>query len=438
MTRSQKIVTFIFLGLPCFCCLGGLGYIQYQINGVASGLDEELAKAKAMGVPTVSADLKRQVPDNQNGAKYYSQAMAMAGDGTSDKGRLDAVTKGLGVKAKPEDRAEAARAYAQLGPFIAIIEKAADMPHCDFRKDWDQGFNLLFPEFAQMKAYTKLLGYKAEQQSKSGDWRGALKTVERMQSISRHAGEDPILIGLLVQIANEAITHASFRNVISKHRSNAAFLHEGNRIARSFGPVPDFRHALEGEMVMSRTAIYQIKSLSEISAMSSGGASESDPFTKIAFSSKSLKTAFDRKLVEAYNELFTKMPKDSADWQAIHRASIEHEQWLEKDRSLMNTMNQILFPVFSQASMAVGRTEAQRNLTITTIDLFQQKLRIGHFPKSPSGPNAIDPFSDKPLGYKPGASGFLLYSVDQDKVDNGGKRETGSEQRDLIVDMRLP
>ena len=71
---------------------------------------------------------------------------------------------------------------------------------------------------------------------------------------------------------------------------------------------------------------------------------------------------------------------------------------IEADKSLWNTMNKILFPVFVQAATAVGGVETQRNLTLTTIELFEIRLRSGAFPASlPNQASSMDPFSSKPL-----------------------------------------
>jgi hypothetical protein len=433
MTRSQKIATFVFLGLPCFCWLGGVGYVQYQLNKVGGGLEAELARSKALGLPTTPDALSRNVPDSENAAPYYLKAMSLIGDGTQEKGYFDDVSRSLSTKEKPEEKAKAEEAFPKLAGLIVEVEKAADRPRCDFKKDWKQGFNVMFPEYADLKGFAKLLGYKAERQSKSGDWRGALKSVERMQSISRHAGEEPIIIAMLVRIADEAITHATLRHLVRSHSDNPAFLDAARKVAVGFGPLPSFRHGLEGEMVLGRTGLYQIRSLSDISG---GGPTETDPFTKIAFNSKSLKTAFDRKLVEAYNNYFERMPKDASDWKGMAKASREQDEWIQSDKSLLNTFNQILFPVFSQAAQAIGRTQAQRNLTLTSIDLWQKKLSNGHLPATVSGKDAMDPFTDRPLIYKRFADGFLIYSVDQDGRDDGGQLESSNGKRDLVVDMR--
>jgi hypothetical protein len=437
MTRQKKIALGLLAGLPCLCCFGGFGYVQYQVSSVGGGLDSQLAQAHTLGIPVVPSELKRSVPNSQNAAREYNQLIAMLFDGSPAKVQFDTVALGFGPKATPAQRADAAAAYRKIGPQLALLDRAAEKPHCDFQKDWSQGMSLMFPEYAQMKQFEKVMGYRATAQSAAGDWEGSLKTMRRMFQMSRHVGEEPILIGLLVQIATESIAHMTFRDVIKQNRSNPRFLEQARELTANLGDLPDFRYALRGEVVSGRSSIYQIRNMGDLSTLG-GAPSAENGAVKAIFFSKSVRKAFDRKLVEAYNKLFVMLPSKKGDWKGTVKAAREHEVWIERDKSVFNLMNQILFPVFSQAATAVGRTQAQRNLTRTSIELFRELAATGQLPKAlPKGSWALDPFVDRPFVYRPSGRGFLIYSVDQDLMDNGGATtSTDGGGRDLAVDMR--
>ncbi len=433
MARTKKLVALILVGVPALCCLGGIGYVQYQLNSVGSGLEAELAKAKSLGMPVLPDELNRHIPTPQNGAPLYLQAIALAEAPQASAG-LKVMRDALGSNPTTAEGQAAAIAFKEAQPILKLVEEAADKPHSDFRKDWKLGFNVMFPEYAHLKQFTNVLRYKSQQQSKSGEWRGALQSIKRMQRISRHAGEEPILIAMLVQLACESITHTAFREVISDHRKNPAFLSEAKRVAERFGPLPNFRHALKGELVIARSAIYEIRNFSDISGH---GSTETDAFGKLLGGSRSLRVAFDRKLVESHNDLVQSIPSDPSDWKGSSQASKDHDRRIDADKSLLNTMNRIFFPVFSQAAAAVGKAETNRRLTQATIALMHLHNRTGSYPsKLPSSALFIDPFSDKPFVYKPAKDGFLLYSLDQDGVDNGGSIKSVNSQRDIVVDTR--
>ncbi len=433
MARSKRIALALFIGIPAVCCIGGIGYVQYQINSVGDGLEAELARTRSLGMPVMPADLTRSTPDAENAAPDYLKAIAMAANGTGNTA-LDKIGQANSARAKESDKNEAAAAFAEVQGILKLVESATDKPHSDFRKDWSRGYDVLFPEYAELKKFAHLLGYKARQQSKAGDWQGALTTIKRMQRLSLHAGEEAILIAGLVQIACESITHRTFRDVISDHRKNRAFLTTAGTIASQFGPLPEFKKMLKGELVGTRSAIYQVKNFT---GFSGGGDTDTDALGKILGSSRSLRVAFDRKYVESFNNLIEAMPKDPEDWETAAKVSIKHQEAVDSDGSVLNILNRILFPVFEQAALAIGRDQAQRKLTLATIELFERRLATGAFPtKLPDKPVFIDPFTKKPFGYKPGGKGFLIYSFENDKVDNGGSSKSTNDQRDLPVDMR--
>jgi len=104
-------------------------------------------------------------------------------------------------------------------------------------------------------------------------------------------------------------------------------------------------------------------------------------------------------------------------------------------------------PVFSQASHKEAGEVATMRLVGCTAAIRLHKQRTGKYPASLKalqlGETIIDPFSGKPFVYKTDPRfGFLLYSVSQNRVDDGGQSPYGGapESRgDLSpVSMRLP
>jgi hypothetical protein len=71
----------------------------------------------------------------------------------------------------------------------------------------------------------------------------------------------------------------------------------------------------------------------------------------------------------------------------------------------------------------VAKLQAEQVVTLTGIRILQYRLGHGTFPASladVSAGNAIDPFTGKPLNYRPVGTGFRLYSLGEDQQDNGG------------------
>ena len=433
VNRPQKIAVGITFGLPLVCCLGVFVTIGSAVSRASGTLEGDIAALKKEGFPTEPSDLKNRHPDidsAQDAAPIYRQIAKLTTNKKEER-LLNLVGKGLGRKATAADRAEAEKALAQLGPVIQLIEQAADRKGCNFKRDWSQGFSLLFPEYAQMRYYTRTLAFKAERQSERGDWQGALVSIRRAQQIGRHASEDPVLIASLVNIACEAISVASFRKIIDRHDDNAAFLQASRKLHAGFGVLPDFRFTLGGEFVMGRQALRGIKSWKEL-RMDQGEAREGT-FDRLTIGP--LRGAFEAKFVEEYRILAPMLPRDPNNWADANAAMKALDKRVQANDSPLNLVNKIILPTFAQAAQAVGKMQAERRVTETSLRLLQARL-TGPLPRTlPTDPNvSIDPFTNAPLKYVRKGRGFTVYSVGQDGVDDGGAaRSTTTKNFDLAA-----
>ena len=73
-----------------------------------------------------------------------------------------------------------------------------------------------------------------------------------------------------------------------------------------------------------------------------------------------------------------------------------------------------------------------RLLRETALSLLEAKAKMGAFPASPNMP--LDPYSNRPLGYRREGAGCVLWSVGPDRKDDGGVAlSAGKKQLDLVV-----
>jgi hypothetical protein len=443
VTRAKKIALGVVVGLPLVCCLGGYLTIQGMVRRAMNSMPADLAELRRQGFPTEPADLDpaTPIPLNQNAAPLYLQATKLLAEGKPADRLADQVGKGMSAKATAKQRQEAEAAFAKLGDVVALAERAADRPVCHFSRDWRQGAHLIFPEYASIKGLAKLLAYKAERQSEAGDWRGALVSIRRSQKISQHVGNDPTLIGLLVQIACESISMSSFRHVIDRHDGSAAFLAEARKVHAGFGPLADFRRAMGGEFVMVRATIQGLSSVRDVQFLQSGEGGDSgmkgSPLDKMLVP---MKGAFEAKYIHEYRQLVPDLPRDPEKWQQAQEATERSEKRVSGDQSLFGVMNQIFFPVFSQASQSAGRMQAERRLTEVSLRLLQARLN-GPLPRAlPADPKVSeDPFGTGLLRYVRNGRGFTVYSVGPDGTDDGGKVRSSSSSSpayDLVATFK--
>ncbi len=101
-----------------------------------------------------------------------------------------------------------------------------------------------------------------------------------------------------------------------------------------------------------------------------------------------------------------------------------------------------LQPGFGATKKYTYATISRARVTRCGLEILQYRQKKGSYPQTLAELGMgewIDPMSQKELIYKPRANGFLLYSVGQNLVDDGGKVvEHKSDQGDIVWDYTAP
>jgi len=443
MNKGKKIAIWLVVGVPIFCLLGSYAIFQKSFGAEASKLDGELTAARKDGMPVTPEELsaRLKVPDSENAAaEYESLFRQITLKGPLEKDSL-AVIHAIGSLAKPEDKLAAQRALPHLQELLRQVRKASSKPHCLFAWDWSKGSALMMPEFAEMKGVVKLLCFDADSLSSRGDWKGALSNVEAAQRIGRHAAEEPMAIGLLVDFAIESIAEVTLNRLMDKFSHIAPFLSEAKRIHDAFGPIPEFRRTLGGHLVMLRESLRQANSLTDLTGDGGDLPSTDTPpeprkpsaVERTLFNNQSVKNAFDSKITHAARLLYEQVPENSERWEAIETVTKANDKMVEDDMSPANTIARLLWGSESEMGEVIARCIMRRNLTDTSLRLLLDRVRLGKLPGSlPNyGATDRDPFSGRLLVYRPSKTGFLLYSFGVDRKDDGGLSRHDASLRGL-------
>jgi hypothetical protein len=389
----------------------------------AATLPNEIKAAKQEGLPMTPADLDRTpaVLDAQNAALLYSQ-IGGVNVYPKDDAYLMAVISG---KATDADREAAHRLLVKAAPQLHLVEQAAVLPDCDFHRNWSLGPNLLLPEYAPMRATARLLVAQAMLQSEAGHPEEALKTIQVGAHMAQHVGKEPTIISVLVRLAIEAIMDRPFQKIIKRYADRPDTLRLAEQTEQEFGPVPDVRNALRGELVMCRTMVGMLRKDEDLSFINANlripllGA----PRSVVADAYEAHSLAFWRRVFAAVN----RTPNDPMATYVAFKAVEDAEEAMEagKDRKNKPTYewSELLSPFLAGSAEKVVRIEAQRRLRRTLVTLLAFRQRNGHFPAtlallSPAAPS--DPYIHQPLHYRRTEKGFLLYSVGTNLIDDGG------------------
>ncbi|MFZ4506417.1 MAG: hypothetical protein ACOYON_01810 [Fimbriimonas sp.] len=399
--------------------IAGFAVFQFTFGGPAGSLEANLKEARAMGLATEGNDLMEGVDRTKSLNKAYADLKTAT---QRDKGASRLSNKDLTDK-------ERAEIVAKLAPAIEKAEAIAKSPKANITKDWSgSAINVLFPEFATMKMGTRLLVAKALVQSKQGDGPAAMATLGRAIVFSHHAGESPTLIGLLVSIACEAIVLNGMEKVLADHGRDAKTLAAARETLRSLGPVPDLRKAMRGELVLGLSTTSP-----GFTAQDLGFSVEDPSTTGLTFAMKSgvVRNAFAADIVRFQIEMHKKFPKDPSDWEGFDKVFRDADLKMQTDRKVTSTLTKIVSPYFGELAPAIGGLITRRKLMSASLNLLERRQKGAALPNalSATGPDEIDPFSSDIFQYERKGSGFRIWSIGRNRLDDGGD---SSQAHDIV------
>lgn len=421
--HGRKHWAWIVLGLMfgCPCLLTGVALMVLKMGFSSAGdrLPTEVAAARKAGLATDPTELRAMlaIPENSNAAGDYRAAMS-AYDAEKPK-KIDSMTlsRFLARTASPAEEKSVRDLLSQTNPAILLFEKAAAKQSVNWNRPWEQGVDLLFPELAQMKNAAKLISAKAILAAKAGNSGEALRLLALVFKMGAHAGQDPTVIGMLVQVALDSIASAATCQVLTIVHDRAA-LDGARRMMEALSPLADYRYGFSGELVMQRIGIRNIVRYAEESSHTDAPAYTDFP-ENLLIRDAGFRRALEAKVVRNHVLTYLALQR-SRGWKSSKAEWEKALHTIQADTSLENRIAQDF--VFGNFQEAVTRALAYRRLLAAGIEVLTVRLKIGHLPAAlpPLGPDGIDPFSEKPVRYKLMADGFKVYSVDADEVDDGG------------------
>ncbi len=429
----------------------GFGAIGDLMSGARS-LKGELAAARREGLPLEASDLRPDppVPAHRNAAPFLKEMAKLywAQSETERNGTGD-ITTALGSASRSDADREMAREWLQRrAKFVELAEKAAGRPDCDMEKPYELGPYVQFREFPAAREAARLLSIRATLASDAGRYRQAFRDVALGARIGHHVGREPIIIALLVRVAIDAIMDRAFVNTLLDHIRKPDAVRIARETLRSFGRAPDIEHGCRGEAVMSRVAVDIVRSGKDIASLTG---SEPPPTVSRALSSRGAARLFcdasEARIVSYWRRAFSRLRQHRGDYMAQGAAFDDLDREMQahaQAKASSYILLAILTPVFSRMADKVALNDAQRRMREGLVRIAEYRLRVGRLPETLAevgGTPLLDPFSGKPLMYQRTARGFVLYSVGENRKDDGGngrRPPAGGSAPDIVIEYPKP
>lgn len=350
--------------------------------------------------------------------------------------RFKQIEKAL-VEGQPVPAADRAYYLRRMEPYLRRYRQLLPRP-CVIATE--RSVNAIFPELAQMRRIARAEAYLMREELRQRRYSAAIQRAQRLNRLAEQARNGGPLIHYLVGVSIHAIALRPLREELPRIQDRAN-LEALLKLARNYekNRIPLWR-AMQEEYYFT-LGVYQEIAQGRVSLeqLSASGTGES-------ISRRGRGTLFARILVKMalpeyrryMNEAIEELKKP------FHQRNRDHEDAAKKIR---HPLNAILLPVYTQASEREAYEVAMMRLVGCTAAIRLHKLRTGKYPQSLEALNlgemSIDPYSGKPFVYKTNPRfGFLLYSVSENRVDDGGQTVYGGyadSSGDLSpVSVRVP
>lgn len=421
----------VFFGL---CFLAVLGTSWVLIAGSQDRLQSEIAQAKANGLIVSEAQYlaMEPKPEDDSYALYKNAEMLYERSLTQTTRTIllnslslmpesarnwKANVKGFLHRAEPVTWKEIDAEGKRAETFFLVLDEASRRPrffHREFRE-------LL--QLVRLNDFTKALASTGEAAAKLGKTGVAIEKFRTNRRIQAHIAQAPTLMAMLRACSLASINEAAVRRSILR-LDNADDLDRFAAFCREPLELPSFRTALRTEPL---TMLKDIDTMAVDPAQAGGLMGELTWKDRDYWRYGSMRFSYvgnsvKAKLLATLTSHYRQLPKDPNDLQGTRKVLTDLNAKLASDTSYAGKLSRDIPFDFSMVTATVGHMSIAHRMNQVLVELQREKLRTGSYPSAlPSSATSIlDPYSDHPFRYRRTGKSFIVYSVGENQVDDGG------------------
>jgi hypothetical protein len=328
----------------------------------------------------------------------------------------------------------------------AILDQVAEAtrrPRAQYDIRYADSFNALLPHLAIHKSMAVKLRTRAAARVAAGDTVGAAEDIETILRLADLIGEDPVLIGYLVQVALQTIAYSAFWDGTSQHAWSDAQLAAFQRRFEGLKQRDSLVQAFRGERLFGKTCFELMRegrlNPETLDAMDGGG----DGFSGGAMPKAWLlqNQAYHSRVMDQVVDALQRCDPERG---IAAKGSIWETERI--DQTVFDTANRrfhpyrilthMLLPSLAKVHAKADRSLTTSRLAIAVAGLERHRLATGTYPKAlddlvpkwvPSVP--LDPMDGQPLRYRLNADGtFTVYGIGPNHTDDHGVFESQQGQ----------
>ena len=419
-SRWKKPIIGAGIATVVVVCGFAAGLSQTDLSEAASKFDKNKADAEKEGLffTREQVEARYAIPESDNGAKLVQSVLPLARNLKIDRLR-------------PFSEKIVAEHWAEIESAISKIDEASHRKSLMFKRDFRNPAATLFPEYSGVKDWVSFLVQLAHRAVEKGDVRSAEKYFELSAYLANAMDQEGLLIGLLVRIASLAIIDLEIQHTIRDHGKDPGVVKMLDQVLTKLDKPYDLKLPIQVEHWFGSAMVEPL--LNDPKAYSVMGSGSGVP-REIQYGKylPRFKVANMSRIHRFYADAAHMMPTNCDDLVAVQTAFADMDKAAFR-KGLSYTILDIVGPVFGATGAAVAREIAQRNTLKQAVTILNSGANpaIGLPLK---GRFAMD-VDGKPIRVKKTSSGWIVYSIWIDKVDDGGEEAKGAGKGDYVVHL---
>lgn len=388
----------------------------------------------------------RRVPDEKNAAIEYINAINLYVKEPESLSDLHSyVLQNVWI-----DEAKALVPWLeQNAPAIAALREGAKKDDCMFPLLKEPGvpmMNLLLPHLSTMRSLARLLAIQGKYFESQGKYREALDNYLLIARMGYQVSKEPILISGLVGVALDAISAKAIEECILRHEvQTETLMWLLDKLQAAPSAAENYIIAISGEKAFGISVVDDLfenrVSLADIGETALGRKLS----LRVALPARGMKLLGLKAIMKSdFRKYWNWMDEWNSlpDHIALRQENMRADEIIEQLPAW--SLAKLLVPAISRARIAFVRDKATRSMLRAEIALRIYRNQKGQYPESLAALKGtvedipVDPFTNEPLKYKRTEDGFVVYSVNENLVDDGGEIGERKEDKDLVRRYPLP
>lgn len=421
--RSKRVKKYYVIILILFLFLLGGIVVQYK-SGTKNKLHRKIEEFRTAGYPVSLEELEQSysIPDNvENAADYIMEAISNYKDSLifNINDWSDLSPKG---EALPDEVIQNAGVFLRDNQQnLELLHKAAALEYCRYPVDLSIGQKLKYIDISKI---VRLICVESVIHAQNGDSASAVKSLICSFNIVDTLADIPLLLSQIVRMAYHEFNISTLEQVINTTDLTGGQLILLSKVIEEKQRLSGISYGLTGELC---GAISEFENYT--------------PYTKITLPKRFLVSVYrglglNKSDVIIYLDILNKIIEAGKLPLHERQEAAEKIQAEIHDVPRMHLVVKTSAPAYPQFLSRELTSISQLRAAQTAIAVQRYRLKQGKLPDSLSSlvPEflesvPLDPFDGKQMRYKKLDSGFVVYSVDVDLIDDGGREEPKNRQK---------